>query len=30
MFEAYVPRRIYTDGRVFPVDEEPSYQGSVG
>src|SRR6266849_7676061 len=30
-FEAFMPRRIYTDGRGFPKDEEPSYQGySVG
>jgi hypothetical protein len=30
-FEAFMPRRIYTDGRAFPKDEEPSYQGySVG
>ena len=29
-FEAFMPRRIYTDGRGFP-DEEPSYQGySIG
>jgi hypothetical protein len=29
-FEAFMPRRVYTDGRGFP-DEEPSYQGySVG
>jgi hypothetical protein len=29
-FEAFMPRRIYTDGRAFP-DEEPSYQGySIG
>ena len=30
-FEAFMPRRIYTDGRAFPKDEEPSYQGySIG
>jgi hypothetical protein len=30
-FEAYMPRRIYTDGREFPKDEEPSYLGySIG
>jgi hypothetical protein len=30
-FEAFMPRRIYTDGRDFPTDEEPSYLGySVG
>jgi hypothetical protein len=30
-FEAFMPRRIYTDGRAFPTDEEPSYQGySIG
>src|SRR5215470_7542101 len=30
-FEAFMPRRIYTDGREFPKDEEPSYQGySIG
>ena len=30
LFEAFMPRRIYTDGRGFP-DEEPSYQGySIG
>jgi hypothetical protein len=29
-FEAFMPRRIYTDGRALP-DEEPSYQGySIG
>src|SRR5258708_4744709 len=26
-FEAFMPRRVYTDGRAFPKDEEPSYQG---
>ena len=30
-FEAFMPRRIYTDGRDFPKDEEPSFMGySVG
>jgi hypothetical protein len=30
-FEAFMPRRIYTDGRAFPTDEEPSFMGySVG
>jgi hypothetical protein len=30
-FEAFMPRRIYTDGRGFPTDEEPSFMGySVG
>jgi hypothetical protein len=30
-FEAFMPRRIYTDGRSFPNDEEPSFMGySVG
>jgi hypothetical protein len=30
MFEAFMPRRVYTDGRAFP-EEEPSYQGySIG
>jgi hypothetical protein len=30
-FEAYMPRRIYTDGRQFPTGEEPSYLGySIG
>ena len=30
-FEAFMPRRIYTDGRGFPVNEEPSFMGySVG
>jgi len=30
-FEAFMPRRVYTDGRAFPKDEEPSYQGySIG
>jgi hypothetical protein len=26
-FEAFMPRRIYTDGRGFPTDEEPSFMG---
>jgi hypothetical protein len=31
MFEAFMPRRIYTDGRTFPQDEEAAYQGySIG
>lgn len=31
MFEAFMPRRVYTDGRAFPADEEPSFQGySIG
>lgn len=31
MFEAFMPRRVYTDGRAFPHDEEPGYQGySIG
>jgi hypothetical protein len=31
IFESYMPRRIYTDGRAFPTDEEPSYVGySIG
>jgi hypothetical protein len=30
-FEAYMPRRIYTDGRDWPTDEEPTYVGhSIG
>lgn len=30
-FEAFMPRRIYTDGRDFPTAEEPGYMGySVG
>jgi len=30
-FEAFLPRRIYTDGRDFPKDEEPSFAGySIG
>jgi len=30
-FEAFMPRRIYTDGRDFPKDEEPTFTGySVG
>src|SRR5947208_16347517 len=29
--EGNIPRRIYTDGRSFPKDEEPSYMGySIG
>jgi hypothetical protein len=27
-FEAFMPRRIYTDGRGFPENEEPSYIGT--
>jgi len=27
LFEAFMPRRIYTDGRAFPTNEEPSFQG---
>src|SRR5262245_13105660 len=27
VFESYMPRRIFTDGRAFPTDEEPSYIG---
>jgi hypothetical protein len=31
IFESYMPRRIYTDGRAFPTDEEPSFIGySIG
>jgi len=31
VFESYMPRRIYTDGRSFPTDEEPAFIGySVG
>jgi hypothetical protein len=31
IFEAFMPRRIYTDGRDFPRDEEPSFAGfSIG
>ncbi len=31
LFEAFMPRRVYTDGRAFPHDEEPSYEGySIG
>jgi hypothetical protein len=31
VFESYMPRRIYTDGRAFPTNEEPSYIGySIG
>ena len=26
-FEIFMPRRIYTDGRDFPKDEEPSFSG---
>jgi hypothetical protein len=30
-FEAFMPRRVYTDGRDFPKDEEPSFMGySIG
>jgi len=30
-FEIFMPRRIYTDGRSFPTDEEPSFMGySIG
>lgn len=30
-FEAFMPRRIYTDGRSFPTNEEASYNGySIG
>jgi hypothetical protein len=30
-FEIFMPRRIYTDGREFPADEEPSFMGySIG
>jgi hypothetical protein len=30
-FEIFMPRRIYTDGRDFPKDEEPSFMGySIG
>src|SRR5580693_7946896 len=30
-FEAFQPRRIYTDGRDFPKDQEPSFTGySIG
>jgi hypothetical protein len=30
-FEAFMPRRIYTDGRDFPENEEPSFMGySIG
>jgi hypothetical protein len=30
-FEAFMPRRIYTDGRDFPMEEEPSFIGySIG
>ena len=31
LFEAFMPRRIYTDGRDFPAGEEPSFAGySIG
>jgi hypothetical protein len=31
VFESYMPRRIFTDGRGFPTDEEPSFIGySIG
>jgi hypothetical protein len=31
IFESYMPRRIYTDGRSFPKDEEPAFIGySIG
>jgi hypothetical protein len=31
VFESYMPRRIYTDGRAFPTDQEPSFVGySIG
>jgi hypothetical protein len=31
LYENNMPRRIYTDGRAFPTDEEPSYAGySIG
>jgi hypothetical protein len=31
IFESYMPRRIYTDGRSFPTDEEPAMIGySIG
>ena len=31
VFESYMPRRIFTDGRAFPTDEEPSFIGySIG
>jgi hypothetical protein len=31
VFESYMPRRVFTDGRAFPTDEEPSYIGySIG
>jgi hypothetical protein len=31
MFTANMPRRIYTDGRAFPADEEPAFAGySIG
>ena len=31
IFEAYMPRRVYTDGRDFPTDEDPSLIGySIG
>ncbi len=31
IFESYMPRRIYTDGRSFPTDQEPAFIGySIG
>ncbi|HEY7301684.1 MAG TPA: hypothetical protein VH684_27665 [Xanthobacteraceae bacterium] len=31
LFEAFMPRRIYTDGRDFPAEQEPSFAGySIG
>src|SRR5262249_26305826 len=31
IFESYMPRRIYTDGRSFPTDQEPAMIGySIG
>ena len=31
IFESYMPRRIFTDGRAFPTDKEPAYIGySIG
>src|SRR5262245_49368020 len=31
IFETYMPRRIYTDGRSFPTDQEPAMIGySIG
>jgi len=30
-FEVFMPRRVYTDGRIFPEDGEPGYMGySIG